>query len=110
MLLFKALISLLVLPRRVILKRGEESGRDETGVGAKGGRCMPGCWEMRSFWFSTGTERAEASSAERSWSVDEAGRDIECAVPWWWTAIVICSASAASSCARTRSSLSAILS
>lgn len=63
---FTELISPLVLPSKVILARGESSGRAESGVDEKGGFCKPGLGEMSSFWFSVGIERFSDSVFERS--------------------------------------------
>lgn len=73
---FREAISLFVLPRRVILKRGTERGREESGVAVNGGFWRPGFGDIRSFWFSMGTDRREESSVERSTSVDSGGMDI----------------------------------
>ena len=72
---FKEDISWVVLPRRVILKRGVVRGREERGVSANGGFWRPGLGDIRSFWFSVGTETRDSSLEERSISVESGGKD-----------------------------------
>lgn len=60
------LISVLVLPSRVIFARGEERGRVDNGVGGNGCFWRPGFGEMSSFWFSGEMEREFDIASERS--------------------------------------------
>ena len=64
---FKASISLVGVPRRVILNFGELRGRIvDSGVAGNGGFCNPGFGDMRSFWFSVGMCSKEAAAEDRS--------------------------------------------
>lgn len=64
--LFNESISPLVLPRSVILPRGECRGREDRSVGGNGGFCRPGLGEISSFWFCDGMDSFSESSSERS--------------------------------------------
>lgn len=81
--------SAVVLPKRVILKRGREDGRAVSGMGWKGCFCIPGLGDMRSFWFGGGMERRSDMEAERSWRVEVEVKTKIWFFPRWWTVRVI---------------------
>lgn len=79
--LFKESISAAVLPIRVILNRGDDNGRVDSGVGENGAFCMPILGDIRSFWLSVGTDSDSAIAMDKSWSVASGLNDSICFSP-----------------------------